>query len=159
MKISHSTMIFISGGIWIAIGFFLLQLGIHLLFTETFDTLTTTPLIGLFKGFFSHHEASIVIASIALYIGFLKGKHILAKTANRGIDRIRSLPNPSSISNLYSKSYFLLLGFMMCLGFSIKFFGIPNDIRGAIDIAIGSALINGSTHYFKTGCKLRNSVI
>lgn len=159
LKVSHSTMIFISGLIWMAIGIFLLQLGIHLLFTQTFDVDAATPLVNLFQGIFSPHESAIAIATVALYIGFLKGRHVLIKAANRGIARIKSLPNPASITQLYSKSYFILVGCMVLLGLSIKYLGLPNDVRGAIDIAIGSALINGSMHFFRMGYKLRNQVI
>lgn len=159
LKLSHSTMTFISGAIWMGIGIFLLQLGLNLLFVQLFDIKSTTPLLNLFKGIFSHQEAAILIAAIALYIGFLKGKHVLTKAANRGIERTLSLPNPAPIHQIYSRKYYLLIGIMVLLGISLKYSGIPNDIRGAIDIAIGSALINGSIHYFRVGFKLRNTAL
>lgn len=159
LKLSHFAMTFLSGALWMGIGIFLLQMGINLLFVQLFDVKSTTPLLNLFRSILSQQEAAIFIAAIALYIGFLKGKHILTKTANRGIARIRSLPNPASIGQMYSKKYYLLLGGMILLGISIKYLGLPNDVRGAIDIIIGSALINGAMHYFRTGFKLRNSVL
>ncbi len=158
IKLSHSTMIFLSGAIWMGIGIFLLQLGLNLLFTQFIDIQSTTPLINSLKGLFNHQEAAILITSIALYLGFLKGKHVLTKAANKGIDRTLSLPNPAPLHQIYSLKYYLLLGIMILLGISIKYFGLPNDIRGAIDITIGSALINGAVHYFRVGFKLRNSV-
>lgn len=157
LKLSHSTMIFISGAIWLSIGIFLLQLGLNLLFLQVFDIKSTTPLINLFKGIFSHQEAAILIATVALYIGFLKGKHVLTKAANRTIERTLTLPDPAPFHQIYNRKYYLLIGAMVLLGISIKYLGLPNDIRGAIDIAIGSALINGSIHYFRVGFKLRKT--
>lgn len=157
LKISHSTMTFISGALWMAIGIFLLQMGLNLLFVQLFDIKTTTPLINLFRGIFNHQEAAILIATIALYIGFLKGKHVLTKAANRGIERTLSLPNPAPLHQIYSRKYYILMGIMILLGISFKYLGLPNDIRGAIDIAIGSALINGAVHYFRVGFKLRKT--
>lgn len=157
LKLSHSAMTFISGAVWLAIGIFLLQLGLNLLFVQLFDLRSTTPLLNLLRGLLNHQEAAVLIAAIALYIGFLKGKHVLTKAANRGIERTLTLPNPAPIHQIYSRQYYLLIGIMVLLGISIKFLGLPNDIRGAIDIAIGSALINGSIHYFRVGFKLRNT--
>lgn len=152
-------MTLISGATWIAIGIFLLQMGVHLLFVQIFDIKSSTPLINLFRGIFSHQESAILITSVALYVGFLKGKHILTLTANRTITHIRSLPNPACISQMYSKKYFILLAIMVSLGISIKYLGVPNDVRGAVDIAIGTGLIQGAMHYFKIGFQLRSSAL
>lgn len=159
LKLSHSTMTFVSGAIWMGIGVFLLQLGINLLFTPVFDINAASPLINLFKGILPHYEASIMIASVALYAGFLKGKHVLTKTAIKTVERIRSLPNPAPLTEMYGPKYLLLIAFMMGLGMCMKFFGLPNDIRGAIDIAVGSALINGAMHYLRSAVKLRQPVL
>lgn len=157
LKLSHSTMTFISGAIWLGMGIFLLQIGLNFLLKESSDPTATTPLITLFNGVFSHQEAGILITTIALYIGFLKGKHVLTKAANRGIERTRSLPNPAPFYQIYDRKYYILIGAMILLSMSLKYMGLPNDIRGAIDIAIGAALINGAIHYFRSGFKLRNT--
>lgn len=156
LKLSHSTMTFISGAIWMAIGIFLLQLGLNLLFGQFIELKTNMPLLDLFKDIFSHQEAAILITTVALYIGFLKGKHVLTKAAKRGVERTLTLPNPAPFYQIYDIKYYVLIGFMILLGISLKYSGISNDIRGAIDVAIGSALINGSLHYFRVGFKLRN---
>jgi hypothetical protein len=38
---------------------------------------------------------------------------------------------------------------MMALGLVFRFLPIPIDLRGLIDVAIGSALINGAMLYFR----------
>lgn len=155
LKLSHCNMAFFSGAVWLAIGAFLLQLGLNLLFLPA-STGDSTPFLSLFLQYVSRAEAAIMITVVALYIGFLKGKHVLAKTANRTLAQIRSLPNPAPIHKMYDKKYCLLLGIMILLGMSIKYMGIPNDIRGTIDVIIGSALINGGVHYLRMGFEMRN---
>lgn len=150
-------MTFLSGIIWITIGIFLLRLGLDFLFGPQSTIHSTTPLIDLFKGLIGHKEAAVAIAAIGLYIGFLKGKHVLSKAASKGIERILSLPDPTPIHKIYSLKYYLLIGAMILLGLSLKYLGVPTDIRGAVDIAVGSALINGSIKYFRTGFELQKT--
>ena len=45
---------------------------------------------------------------------------------------------------------------MVGLGALIKVLNLPLDVRGAIDIVIGSALINGAMIYFRSAFELRN---
>ena len=153
MKLSHSKMILLSGMVWFAIGLYLLQLGLNLLIGGINADLSAKdiyPLIHILKKFFSSVEsASIALLSVALFIGYLKGRYVLGKTAVKGVQRILSFPNPAKISQIYDAKYYILIGCMICLGVSIKFFGLSNDIRGAIDVAIGSALINGALVYFR----------
>jgi hypothetical protein len=156
-KLSHANLTFLSGAIWMTIGIFLLQLGLNLLLIQNPEAHANTPLLNLFSGAFTSQEAAIAIIALFLYIGFLKGKHLLTKTANRGIAHIRTLPNPSEIHKVYGKKYFLLIGVMILLGISMKYFAVPTDIRGAIDVAVGAALINGAVHYFRTGFQLRKA--
>ena len=89
------------------------------------------------------------MVAVCLMIGYLKGKHVLGKSAVRGIERIRAFPNPTSLGNIYSAKYYVLLAIMIGLGLSIKYLGLPHDVRGAIDVAIGAALINGALIYFR----------
>jgi hypothetical protein len=44
----------------------------------------------------------------------------------------------------------MLMGIMILLGLSMKWLGLPIEIRGTIDVAIGSALMNGGIAYFRT---------
>lgn len=156
LKFSHSTLSWISGGIWLLVGFFLLQLGLRLMLepanlTEEGYTPLLSAIAGLAGGYY---EAAAAMIAIALYIGFLKGKHLLQKSARQGVERIRTFPNPAPIQNIYSAKYYILLGGMILLGFSMRFIGFPNDIRGMIDVAIGAALINGAVAYFRLGLDL-----
>ncbi|MBA3239336.1 MAG: hypothetical protein H0T62_13475 [Parachlamydiaceae bacterium] len=155
LKLSHSNMTFFSGTIWFAIGFFLLQLGLRLIFDSTGTPEGSTPLLNSFNSVLAAQEAAIVITGVALYLGFLKAKHILSKSANRSVAHIQTLPNPGEVRFMYSRNYYFLLGGMVLLGMSFKYLGLPNDVRGFIDILIGSALINGAIHYYRIALDLR----
>ncbi|MEI8365823.1 MAG: hypothetical protein WCF65_05325 [Parachlamydiaceae bacterium] len=154
MKLSHSKLITLSGLVWFAIGVYLLQLGLTLIFgnfhmpAELFQH--HLPFIHALMGYIGGKEiAAILLVIIALYAGYLKGRYVLGKSAQRGIDRIGTLPNPSHIKTIYAPAYYLLLGGMVVLGISIKYMGLSNDVRGLIDVIIGSALINGAMIYFR----------
>lgn len=141
----HKNAIICFGLIWFSVGVSLLSVGLNLL-TQA----TKSPILKVLSPYTGGVEEGVVLFSaLALLIGIIKGKYILRKTATRMISHIRSLANPAPISQIFNKSYLLLIASMMGLGMLIKYLGIPNEIRGVIDIAIGSALIHGSTSYFK----------
>ena len=148
MKLSHGKLIAISGLIWFAIGVYLLRLGLHLLTTSVEGA--GYPLVSILKPYLLTIEnAAILLIICGMLIGYFKGRFVLGKSAKRGVDRIRSFPNPTSIANIYSAKYYILLGTMVAMGMSIKYMGFDSDIRGFVDVIIGSALINGSMIYFK----------
>lgn len=118
------------------------------------------PLIDFFQNIVGGKvAASIIVAAIALYVGFLKGKFVLRKTAAKGIARIQSLPNPAPLYAVYGWKYLMLLAGMILLGVSFSRFGLNTDIRGAIDLAVGSALISGALCYLRSGWELRKVTV
>jgi hypothetical protein len=156
MTLSHSKLIIISGLIWFGIGLYLLQLGLNLLIG--IDAAHSYPLIEWMRSYFGSLEsAAVALLALALFIGYFKGRYVLGKTALKGIKRISSFPNPAKISQIYQPKYYLLIGCMICLGISMKFFGVSNDIRGFVDTAVGSALINGALVYFRNTQTAKNA--
>lgn len=153
MKLSHAKLIVISGLVWFGIGVYLLQLGLNLLLGGVNSpdlSASQYPLLRTLSPYTGSLEsAAIVLVVIALFIGYFKGRYVLGKSAKRGVDRIRSFSNPAPLQNIYSWQYYILLGGMVALGISIKYMGLNHDVRGLIDAAIGSALINGAMIYFK----------
>ncbi len=148
-KLSHAMLALLSGLVWIAVGCFLLPLGLRLLLGETGEE-TSLPLINSLSPYLGGKEqTALLLIALGMLVGYMKGRHVLGKSATKGIQRIQTLPNPSSIAKIYSPGYYLLLGGMVALGMSIKFFGVPNDIRGLVDVAIGAALIQGAIVYLR----------
>lgn len=164
MKLSHPSLIALSGTIWFAIGFSLLFLGIHFLLDGTLNPSLLTEEPHPLLAFIAHYTggvqtAAFLLIALALLIGSLKAKKVLQKVVKKMVARISSFPNPTEITNIYSYSYLLLIGVMMLLGMGLRYFGVPKDIRGVIDVAVGSALLKGGISYFKEMVALRNAAV
>lgn len=143
----HRSWIAFSGFLWFSIGLMLLYKGIRFIAEGIVlrDSLSAS-LSGMFG---SQQSGASALIAIGLILGFIKGK-VLLKSAKRIVDRIYGLPLPIRATQVYAPSYFLLIACMVGLGFVIRFLPIPIDLRGLIDVAIGSALLNGSMFYFRS---------
>lgn len=150
-KLSHTTLIVISGLIWLTIGLVLLPLGLNFLVESVLQANLQTlrrPLLDSIAPYLGGVDSALlVVVAICLFIGYGKGRYVLGKTVRSSVERITSLPNPTSLANIYTKKYYILLAGMVFLGMLARM--TPIDIRGAVDVIIGSALINGSLLYFR----------
>jgi hypothetical protein len=79
----------------------------------------------------------------------MKGRFVLSKTVRRVVHRISSLSEPIRFLDVYSAKYFVLIASMILLGMTLRWLSVPSDIRGMIDVAVGSALMNGAMLYFR----------
>lgn len=156
-KANHVSLAIISGVVWLVVGTFLLILGINFLVSSILHDNYVNyshPLIDGVKFISGGIEPAILIlAACCLLIGYLKARVIFSKTVRKSIAHIQSLPNPSSIHKIYTFRYLLLLGCMGFLGYIVRF--APLDVRGAIDIAVGAALMNGAFIYFRQALHLK----
>lgn len=149
-RYSHRTLIIIAGLVWFAVGTFLMTLGLRFLVESASLQHAPLPLLSLFaKWFGSFDYAAILVIAMALCIGFFKGRFVLSKSAARLITRIKSFSEPAPLAKIYNLPYLILLFCMAAIGFAIKYFEVPYDIRGMVDVAVGAALINGSMLYFR----------
>lgn len=143
---THRTWIAISGAIWLAVGSLLLYKGLHFIAD---GTVIPGSLCGRLQGTFgSPQNAGAALIAIGLFIGFLKGRLVLSKTVKRVSLRIMALPLPIRFSQVYAPAYWILIAGMVGLGVAMRFLPLI-DLRGLIDVAIGSALINGAMLYFR----------
>ncbi len=155
MKLNHKKLVLLAGCVWLAIGVFLLSLGIQFILATVRDpSLSLVPNHFSLSHYFSRFttdksQAASLMIIFCLVVGYFKGKMALAKSVTRQIKRIESLPNPAHLKYLYSKGYYLLIALMISLGVIMRFLPITLDTRGAIDTIIGSALINGAMLYFR----------
>ena len=149
-KMSHAALIFLSGFVWLAVGCFLLPLGLNFVVGALLkeNAAQPHPVLHFLASYVGGMDAAAIAwIAITLMIGFFKGRRVFSKSVNRSVNRIFTLPNPVSLSKIYTPSYYLLLGSMILLGVLVRF--TPQDIRGGVDIAVGSALINGAMLYFR----------
>lgn len=150
MRLNHIPLIVLSGLLWFIVGFCLLTLGLNFIVhaaqlpKDSFFLIKwLAPLAG------SREQAAIILIIFSLMVGFMKGRFVLSKSANRVVQRILALPSPVPLSKAYSRGYLILIASMILLGMSLKWLHLPEDIRGVIDVAIGSALMNGALVYFR----------
>ena len=159
LHVTHSTLLFLSGLVWLIGGCVLLPLGLNFV-TGTLlieNIAQPHPILNFLAPYVGGTESAACFWIVfCLLIGFLKGRKIFSKTVNRSVNRILSLPNPAPLSRIYPLSYYILLGSMILLGVLMRF--TPFDVRGGVDIAVGSALINGAVLYFRQGWLVRQAV-
>lgn len=84
-----------------------------------------------------------------LLLGLLKARLVLVKTVRRIVERLLSLPPPIRLKDAYPLSYWVLIGSMIAIGLLFRYLPLPLHLRGTIDVAIGSALMNGAFLYFR----------
>lgn len=150
IRLSHATIYTISGIIWLAIGAFLLNLGLQLIMQGVATPESCTGFFPWLSTLTNGAEsAAIALIAPAVLLGYCKGRFVMQKVARRTQARVMALENPTSIGNLYTKANFIVIGVMMLLGMAMRYFNVPNDIRGPIDVAVGAALIQGSVAYFR----------
>lgn len=159
MLFSHRTLIAIAGTFWLIIGLALLSVGLRLIVgvAKAHEALETAYLLPTLTSYVGRIEvAAVCLIAICLFIGYLKGRFVLVKSIKRVVARVHTLPNPASLVRLYHMGYYLLVAAMVGMGVLFRVLSVPEDVRGAIDVAIGAALINGSLIYYRFAAKLKS---
>ena len=131
LQVTHKRLYQIAGAIWLMIGLLLLRKGVQYLQWD------------------GEYSTLLLLVLCALSLGILKGRMVLAKVALRTQKRLALLEEPTPITHLYTRGNALLILSMMGLGMLLNVLNIHSDIRAFIDIAVGSALIQGSISYFR----------
>lgn len=150
MKFSHATWVFFSGAVWLAIGVLLLTKGLgYLVLASRFPESASALMNSLESLTGPGPQSALCLILAGLLAGFVKGRYVLARTVKRIVARIVSLPEPVALKDVYTMRYYFLIGGMMCLGMVFKWLPIGIDLKGLIDVAIGSALVNGAVLYFR----------
>ncbi len=143
-----------SGILWFAIGVFLLLLGVKLI---VFSSVEGTPRSYLFSRLSllvkSREQCALILVTTGLVLGFMKGRFVLSKTVGRVVERIHSMPQPIRFVDVYSFGYLIVIASMVLLSMGMRWLSVPSDVRGVIDTAVGSALMNGAMFYFRAVIK------
>jgi hypothetical protein len=160
MSLSKTAWIAISGIIWFVVGIGLLTLGMNFIVSTAQAPVQDAHSIMSWLSSFSggSEQAALVLITMGLIAGFMKGRFVLVKTTKRVISRILALKDPVSFSQVYSKGYFFLIGGMVLLGMSMKWIHFPVELRGFVDVAVGSALMNGASAYFRAALSVRREL-
>ena len=158
MHLGKTAWIVISGLMWFVVGIGLLTLGMNFIVIVAQSPIQSS-LMAFFSSFSGGQEqAALTLITMALVVGFIKGRFVLVKTTKRVVSRIVALKDPISFSQVYSKGYLFLIGGMILLGMSMKWINLPLELRGFVDVAVGSALMNGASAYFRAAFALRKQL-
>lgn len=148
----RTSWIVISGMLWFSVGVWLLALGTNFIVQKALlqphESLSVVARLAQLTG--GRESGAFMWIMLALLVGFFKGRFMLAKTVYRVVFRLRQLPEPISIRSVYRLRDVALIGVMIGLGLCMKWFAVPLEIRGFVDVAVGSALINGAVLYFRS---------
>ena len=127
--------IVITGVGWLAIGCMLMTKGIKYLAIAKMSAVSS--------------DLCMILTFLGLILGYLKGKFIFSKTVDRLISRIYTIKGSITLLNVYPVSYWLIMVGMSFMGVFIKALPLNIEFLGMIDLAIGSALVNGAMLYFR----------
>ncbi|PCI78148.1 hypothetical protein COB21_01385 [Candidatus Aerophobetes bacterium] len=159
LKISRGWVFFISGLFMLASGSMLLNKGAHYMadafasFSISSSSYDATllrgmaPLASLFNG--SAHTGLALLLALAALVGLLKGQFVMKKVVNRSVLHVEKNGGSVSLFRLFPRQSLIIIGSMMLLGIAFNKFGLPLDVRGVIDFAIGLALVRGGIFYFR----------
>ena len=113
---------------------------------------STMPEEGVEKAFFlkiGDWKGVSLLCIVGICLGWAKGRLIFRKTVDRVVRRILQLPSPFPIRKMYAPGYLALMIGMSGFGMCFRFFPLPPDIKGFLDLTIGVALCVGSGFYFR----------
>ena len=98
-------------------------------------------------------STALIAGIIGLLIGFGKGRFVLSKTSTKNIERLNALSEPLPPRHVYSKRSWIVLSVMVLIALSLNTGLIPLAVylRGAVNLAIGFALIISSLTYLSKG--------
>lgn len=133
-KVGSKGLLKMAFALWAIGGFIMLLRGSLLLKTSPNPSLLVLSVCGM----------------IALAVGLLKGKFILAKTCNRNIERLLAFNEPQPLKMVYSKRSWMVIAVMIAMGLVITLSsGVSPLVRGTVLQGIGLGLVVSSLQYFR----------
>ncbi len=151
MNHPKKTLLLLGALIWFGAGSMLLLKGLYLLIESSQAPLFQQWIIAKLSPIAGGNEqAALVLVSIGLFIGFIKGRLVLERSAKRVVESLSLLGEKAKLKDLFTVRYLFLIALMMLLGRMMTWLQIDHALRGTIDVAVGSALIHGSMYLFRT---------
>jgi hypothetical protein len=132
-KVSYRPLVGLAFVIWFTGGIFLSLRGV--------DFLTATQL----------PQSQLYFPLIAAtLIGYLKGKFVLSKASSKNLVRLANFTEPQKLIAVYPLRSWILIGVMIALSLLITAFLTAQPLwRGAVNVAIGMALVGSSMVYLR----------
>lgn len=160
MKFERHQLITLAGFIWFVVGLLLLIKGIQFILLAAHLTgHKGAPLMSALMYAFTGaiFPSLLTVILLGLLLGAAKGKWALGKAAKRNVRRLYPMRGKIHLSKLYKLHDYLLIVGMVALSRLMHWVHCPNDLHGLIDIAVGSALVNGAMVYFRYAIKIKEA--
>jgi hypothetical protein len=134
------------GLLWMGMGLWLCYRGMRLL-QAAVAAPEQAPCIQWLGGWGGFQAGLLTLLALSLGIGFLKGRFVLRRAAVRLVSQWHAGARQFYRMLMVRTGPIVLL--MMGLGMALRFSGIPKDLHGAIDLAIGCALAQGGLAFVR----------
>ena len=123
-------LVFAAGVVWLAVGIGLMAVACFWLY------LSAWPL-------------SLVLGALSLALGLIVYSFGFSRIVRKNIERIGGKPELVCLFAFQGwRSYFLILT-MILMGYTLRHLPVPKDVVAMIYFTMGSALIRGSSLYFR----------
>lgn len=139
----------IYAGIWALAGFSLMYKGIHMWMQFLKGVPANLSLLWLdsLTAYIGIHATVTFSMVLALYLGHIKGRGVLAKAMEKMIHRFQLPADQRSYKSYLG--FFVLIACMIAIGQVMKMPFMPKDLYALVDLAVGSALFQASLKGFR----------
>ena len=156
---SKRAVFFLYFSIWFLVGGMLLYKGVEYLMESVALQLIARdeqPLLGFFTHLLgSPYYALMQMLFASLAIGYVKGFLALKRSTERLIRVVQPYGEKIPLAAAFPWWYVAVMVVMMGLGMAMKFAPLYSDVRGMIDVAVGFALLSGSTFFLRAIASLK----
>jgi ferrochelatase len=81
---------------------------------------------------------------MATLIGWYKGVNIIGRVVRRSLVRLRRIPQPSPIWDVFSRPVWIMIAFFSVLGMSLRLVPMPTGLYAGIILGVGLAMLVGA---------------
>ncbi len=86
---------------------------------------------------------------LAILLGTYKGWDILGPVAEKNLLRLRRLPQPSPLWQVFSRATWIIIAGMMCIGILLRIAPLPDGLRATVLMAVGIGMLYGAANYIR----------
>lgn len=161
MKFEKYQLITLAGFLWFVLGITLLTKGLYLMIlTAHLSGEKAGPILNVFMYAFTGGivPAALTILLLGVVLGIMKGRWALGRAATLLVRRIYPMRGKIHVAKLYRIHDYLLIVGIIALSRLLNWIEVPNDVHSLIDIAVGSALINGAMVYFRYAIQVKDQM-
>ena len=152
LRFSRTAILRIAGIIWFGVGAFLVYKGLLFLGVERFSWefhVDDTSRMAVLARSWGLDTVFFTLVMVSFVVGTVKGRMVLVRSINRMEKYLFSLKAPIVFYRMFPPAMWIIMIVMMGLGMLMNVLHVVLWLRGSIDVAVGTALIQGAFQYFQ----------